>query len=401
MSTGQLIADSIVSYYDSQLDDMDIDAISFSKSRISLPVLSSTEVLQLCDAARCIFGREEISLQLDGHIIIVGDLHGQILDLLRVLQTFGLPRDHKYLFLGDIVDRGEFSIETCALVLSLKVKYPRDVFVIRGNHEFESLCRQCGFLAELTATYGPCARLFDGFLNCFAFMPLTAIIQKKILCVHGGLGPRWISIGQARQLRRPIYQFGDEVLDAMLWSDPDTSIRTFVPSLRGAGYHFGETGLNEFLEFNGLSLLVRAHECVQPGCRFIFKGRMATVFGASNYGGWRGNNSAVLEVRSDGSYEAHHFLPLHHLRRFQAKFGKLENGVVVDAVWAMRPPSMARMPMSGLPPLVTGLPPLIAGLPMSSNDPWAGKAATARAGSPMPIAPPATSSTPRSPRKVW
>ncbi|EAX92572.1 serine/threonine protein phosphatase, putative [Trichomonas vaginalis G3] len=111
----------------------------------TFPIMEPEIIKELTQTATNIFKDEPSLLETNSDIVIVGDLHGQVFDLIRVLDTCGMPDKQKYLFLGDIVDRGEFSIETIIIVLLLKVIWPDQVLIIRGNHEFRSLCSNLGF----------------------------------------------------------------------------------------------------------------------------------------------------------------------------------------------------------------------------------------------------------------
>jgi protein phosphatase len=323
---GYNLARSVLDYYMKIVETTDIESLAEGRSPLQVPVYSVYEMELLCSAAKQIFSEDGVSLPISGHIAIVGDLHGQLLDLLRILHAYGLPTEHQYLFLGDIVDRGDFSTETCTVVLALKVVHPDSVFVIRGNHEFRSLCEHSGFQDELATIYGQVSpRVFESFLAAFSMIPLTAIINKRFLCVHGGLGPNWFSLSQARNMQRPVHEFGDPVLDAMMWSDPDDHVSMFGPSVRGTGFFFGQEALEEFLQTNSLELIIRAHECVNTGCQFMFNDKCITVFSASNYGGVVRNNSAVFEITAESSYVVRRFAPLQYLRRSAAHFGKVVN----------------------------------------------------------------------------
>jgi protein phosphatase len=264
-------------------------------------------------------------LQLSSPLTVVGDLHGQILDLLRILQSCGVPPSRRYLFLGDIVDRGDFSIETCTLVFALKVAFPEAVHLIRGNHEFHIMCERGGFLEEIRSVYGSGSGVFELFVDAFSMIPITAIVDDRLLCVHGGLGPRWFSMSQARRIERPLHEFGDDILDSMMWSDPgDTS--SFEPNTRGSGFIFGRAALREFLDTNSLAKLIRAHECVGEGCREVFGGTCVTVFSASNYGGNVQNDGAVLEIAAEGVCTPRTFPRLQYIRRATAQFGRVVAG---------------------------------------------------------------------------
>jgi protein phosphatase len=358
-SGGEEIASSVVEYYSTLIHGLDIDAVAEQRQPLQLPQWPADDLSILLSATKDIFAAENVSLQVSGAFVVVGDLHGQLLDLLRVLQTCGFPPSTMLMFLGDIVDRGEFSIETCSLVFALKVKYPDSVFVIRGNHEFAFLCQRGGFKAEIDSTYGTDGNLWQGFLGAFSVMPLTAVINQKMLCVHGGLGPSWFSMSQARRIERPIDEFGDDILDAMLWSDPNANVSFYEPSERGTGFFYGEQAVGEFLDTNALTMLIRAHECVNTGCAFLFDNKCVTVFSASNYGGLVPNNSAVLEIGEDCEYTVKQFPPLQYLKRGSARFGKMVDGKFVSVAHKAAAVK-GKLSSPRLPPLM-GLGPAIRG----------------------------------------
>ncbi|OHS97279.1 hypothetical protein TRFO_09562 [Tritrichomonas foetus] len=152
---------------------------------LNLPSFTTNDLQSLCYQAQTTFTSSQIILHLSSQIVIVGDLHGQILDLFRIIREFGMPDNTSYLFLGDIVDRGEFSVETATIIFALRVMYPDNVHIIRGNHEFAQLCSRCGFLEEVLEFYGS-PTVFNAFVDAFAFMPLVALVDDDIVCVHGG-----------------------------------------------------------------------------------------------------------------------------------------------------------------------------------------------------------------------
>jgi len=281
---------------------------------VNLPVLSQKDVLDVCNEALKLFKAEPSCLTLSSPITIIGDVHGHILDLFRVLNTFGLPQNRKYLFLGDLVDRGEFSIETVLIVFLMKIIWPQNVQIIRGNHEFFYLCSQGGFSAQIEEVYYG-NELIEAFMTVFSYIPLAAIIDQKMLCVHGGIGPSLTNVTQLNQIKRPITDFGDDLIDSLLWSDPSLEVSFYEASNRGTGYLFGEEALKTFLKSNGLTTLIRGHECVIDGVEPQFNGLLYTVFGASNYCGLLPNCAAAFDVISPGNFEIKKFIPLPYLRR--------------------------------------------------------------------------------------
>jgi protein phosphatase len=268
--------------------------------KLILPIIPFSTLRDLLRNVTRIFGREPTILRLKQELVIVGDIHGQILDLFRILAEFGPPPSTNYLFLGDLVDRGEFSTETAVLLLTMKALWPSSVFLIRGNHEFAEMWARGGFGAELEALY-PNMKAGDEFLKAFAVMPLGAIVNDRILCLHGGIGPTTESIDSIAGIQRPIGIIDqDRALD-ILWSDPCDEIDGFSPSNRGTGHFFGAAVLVAFLARNGFDLLVRGHECEDDGFGYHLDGRVLTVFSASGYCNSTNNKSAVLIVRSGSS----------------------------------------------------------------------------------------------------
>ena len=258
-----------------------------------VPYVPKKLLLELLGSANIAFLNDPLLLDLEGNIVVVGDLHGHILDLYNIIKSFGLPPSRKYLFLGDIVDRGSFSVECITLVLVLKVLYPNNVYVIRGNHEFENdtapnLMHQCFDLYRNSDVY-------HAFLTTFAYMPIAAKIGP-CFCVHGGLDPHIGRLEQINQFKRPLYKSPEE-LDGLFWSDPNPSLKVnFTHShLRNRGYEFNENALTHFLEANQLSLLVRGHQFVN-GYDIQMNGKVITIFSASNYIEGEHNSSCALYI---------------------------------------------------------------------------------------------------------
>lgn len=187
-----------------------------------------------------------------------GDIHGQYSDLLRLFEYGGLPPTANYLFLGDYVDRGKQSLETICLLLAYKIKYPENFFLLRGNHECASINRIYGFYDECKRRFN--VRLWKAFTDCFNFLPVAALIDDKILCMHGGLSPELTNLDEIRNLPRPTAIPDTGLLCDLLWSDPGRDVKGWGMNDRGVSYTFGPDMVAEFLTKHDLDLVCRAHQ---------------------------------------------------------------------------------------------------------------------------------------------
>eukprot|EP00122_Pirum_gemmata_P007273 Pgem_evm1s6671 len=160
--------------------------------------LHENEIRALCAKSREIFIQQPILLELQAPIKICGDVHGQYFDLLRLFEYGNFPPESNYLFLGDYVDRGKQSLETICLLLAYKIKFPENFFLLRGNHESASINRIYGFYDECKRRYN--IKLWKTFTDCFNCLPIAAIIDEKIFCMHGGLSPDLHSMEQIRRV---------------------------------------------------------------------------------------------------------------------------------------------------------------------------------------------------------
>jgi len=236
-------------------------------------------------------------LHLKAPIKIVGDIHGQYLDLLKIFEIGGLPPQNNYLFLGDYVDRGPNGLECMCFLLALKVRFPENIFLLRGNHECESINRVYGFFAECKSKYS--MQLWEAHVSLFASLPLAAVIEDKIFCIHGGLSPSLESLAQIKALKRPLQVPNRGMVVDFLWADPDADIRGWAESDRGISHNFGADVVKEFLKRNQLELIVRAHQVVEAGYEFFADRQLVTIFSAPNYCGEFDNAGALMMVSED------------------------------------------------------------------------------------------------------
>jgi serine/threonine-protein phosphatase PP1 catalytic subunit len=255
------------------------------------------DIYDLLDLSADAFLSEPTLVELDGPVKVCGDTHGQYYDLLRVLEYGGHPPKSRYLFLGDYVDRGQQSIEVICLLLAYKVKYPQDFFLLRGNHESDSINRLYGFYDECRRRYN--IKLWKRFGEVFNCMPVAALISDKILCMHGGLSPDLVSIDQIRKIQRPTNIPDTGILCDLMWSDPDPNISGWGENERGVSYVFGSDVVMNFTKRQGLDLIIRAHQVVEEGYEFFANRRLVTVFSAPNYCDEFDNSAGILTINEN------------------------------------------------------------------------------------------------------
>mmetsp|Transcript_18977 Transcript_18977/g.30469 ORF Transcript_18977/g.30469 Transcript_18977/m.30469 type:complete len:285 (+) Transcript_18977:168-1022(+) len=236
-------------------------------------------------------------LRLRAPIRIVGDIHGQYVDLLRVFELGGYPPEQSYLFLGDYVDRGRNGLECMMLLLALKVRFPNHIFMLRGNHECESINRVYGFFAECKRRFT--TRTWDAHNRFFATLPIAAIIEERVFCIHGGLSPLLEDLNQIEVMERPLAVPPRGMLIDFLWSDPDADVRGWAESDRGISYNFGADVVKAFLRKHKFDLLVRAHQVVEAGYELFADRQLVTLFTAPNYCGEFDNAGAIMIVEKD------------------------------------------------------------------------------------------------------
>lgn len=258
-------------------------------------VLDKAVIKALINGTMEIMKKQPVFLELIPPITLVGDIHGQFSDLLRIFETGGSPDSVNYLFLGDYVDRGNNSINVMCLLMAYKIKYPNNFFLLRGNHESAGTNRDYGFYAECQELYS--VSLWKSFNQMFDWMPVTAIIDSRILCVHGGISPDLKSINDLRKIQRPTDIPEDGLLCDLVWSDPDPSVELYGPNDRQTSCVFGKKPTRALLDKLQLDLIVRAHQAIDNGYDFPFipDRSIVTVFSAPNYG-MMGNKAAIMHI---------------------------------------------------------------------------------------------------------
>lgn len=250
-------------------------------------------------------------LELQSPITICGDIHGQLYDLFELFkaarngESFG---NQQFLFMGDYVDRGRFSLETFAYLVALKLRYPGKFYLLRGNHECRQVNQMYGFYNETQFYYGH-AGVWSFCNEVFDILPMAAVIDGKVFSVHGGLSPDIALIEKISTFDRQAELPASGALCDLCWSDPDDTTNNWRENQRGAGYLFGAPQTKAFCHNNNLSLVTRSHQLAMEGFQKFFDDMLITVWSAPNYM-YRSNNKAtVMKYYSDKPYELVEFKP--------------------------------------------------------------------------------------------
>ncbi|EKM61069.1 uncharacterized protein PHACADRAFT_247423 [Phanerochaete carnosa HHB-10118-sp] len=259
--------------------------------------LKNNEIVAICQAAREVFLNQPTLIELSPPVKIVGDVHGQYSDLIRLFEMCGFPPAANYLFLGDYVDRGKQSLETILLLLCYKIKYPENFFLLRGNHECANVTRVYGFYDECKRRCN--IKTWKTFIDVFNCLPIAAIVASKIFCVHGGLSPSLHHMDDIKRIQRPTDVPDYGLLNDLLWSDPSDTAQDWEDNERGVSYCFGKAIINDFLVRYDMDLICRAHMVVEDGYEFWNDRTLVTVFSAPNYCGEFDNYGACMSVSEE------------------------------------------------------------------------------------------------------
>lgn len=279
---------------------MPFDVDAAIEKALDCQLLDPWATKSLCERLKLVLIRECNVKTVPTPVTVVGDVHGQVFDLLELFKIGGHVPCTNYLFLGDYVDRGPFSIETITILACLKLRHPERITLLRGNHESRQITQVYGFYAECYRKFGSAA-VWQHFTDLFDYLPIAASVGGSLLAVHGGLSPSIHHLDQIRILDRFAEIPHDGPLADLMWSDPDPEKSGFVISPRGAGYVFGPDVAWKFLHLNALTHIVRAHQLCMCGYQVLFDDSLSTVWSAPNYCYRFGNTASILEISEDRS----------------------------------------------------------------------------------------------------
>eukprot|EP00158_Paraphelidium_tribonemae_P005815 Partr_v1_DN27540_c0_g1_i1_m30639 putative serine threonine-protein phosphatase len=286
--------------------DLDFVKAHFAKEGI----LTEPQAISVIKKATEVLRAEPTVLDVDAPVTVCGDVHGQYFDLMKLFEVGGSPATVRYLFLGDYVDRGYYSIECLIYLYSLKIWYPNSIFMLRGNHECRHLTDYFTFKLECKHKYSDA--IYELCVESFNCLPLAAIMNKQFLCIHGGLSPELNTIDDLRNLNRFREPPTHGLMCDVLWSDPvedfgnEKTNEFFLNNhVRGCSYFYTYNAACAFLEKNNLLSIIRAHEAQDTGYRMYRKTKatgfpsVITIFSAPNYLDVYNNKAAVLKYENN------------------------------------------------------------------------------------------------------
>lgn len=245
---------------------------------IPIPRIPKHIMISFLKLAIDAFARRKRSLvYLNGPFHIVGDLHGQFHDLLRVIINGRKTNIHNFLFLGDYIDRGEYSIETITFLIALAVKHPKKYVLLRGNHEFRCINIKYGFFDSIMAEYDD-NYVWELFNRVFDYLPLAAAIDHSVFCIHAGISSKINLMSDIAKLTLPIVNFDNPIVEHLTWSDPSLATTEDGESNaeRGYGVYYSRERVKTFIQHNGIDCIIKGHEKVS-GVKKVFGDQLISV----------------------------------------------------------------------------------------------------------------------------
>ncbi|MCY3410596.1 MAG: metallophosphoesterase [Candidatus Heimdallarchaeota archaeon] len=242
-------------------------------------LLHDTILIALLEHWKPILIKQRLLVDLkDRKTLVTGDIHGDYESLKKVVNYFESHEDFHYLIInGDVVDRGKYQIKSLLLIITMQIKFPERVYLIRGNHEDQSINSFYGFKETCMQTYNE--DIYIKFNDAFAILPMAVKLGDWAFICHGGIPIEPIFFHLMRLLPKPRYPLIEGVYGQILWNDPREELTTWTKSYRGENiYFFGKEVVDKFLQLHNLKLILRAHEAFEEGYRWFFDKKLLSIF---------------------------------------------------------------------------------------------------------------------------
>ena len=276
--------------------NLNLDDILQNLTKFKLP--SEKEIYEIFSKSYDLFNNLPNLAELEPPLIIVGNIHGQFEDLLEIFKIGGEIPEINYLFLGNYVDRGIYGVETFLYLLILKIKYPKRITLLRGNHESSGISQTYGFFDECINKFKN-LNIFNKFVEIFNLLQLAAVVKssnKKYFCVHGGLSPLIDSLYDINNLNRKQDYFSEEAINDLLWDEPDNDTEYFSVPPKGCGYIFGKNEVEKFCKDNNVDFIVIGRMLSSEGFEYFFENKLINIWSAPNYVNICGNKACIIEL---------------------------------------------------------------------------------------------------------
>ena len=286
---------------------------TFLKELVNNPYLLSelefANISRILQTVKNLFEEENLLLDLklknrNKEIYVIGDIHGDLNTLLQIIKIIKEKNPELVIFLGDIVDRGPKQLECFLMVIILKILHPQKYYLLKGNHETLEMNQKYGFFQDFMSRFKNIEK-FNEILMIYNVLPLCALVNNSILCLHGGIPQDFEILDKLKNIKTKelgIYiNTLSQNLTQIMWNDPKSNLQGFSESFRGPGINFfGEDVFETFLKENNLKFVIRSHELFPEGYRWFFHGRLLSIFSSANY--LRKNPAYYAVINNDEIY---------------------------------------------------------------------------------------------------
>ena len=288
---------------------MDLIENSFLYDLISKPQkiskLKFENISKIVRTVKNIFEEENLLLEFSvrkkvEEVYVIGDIHGNLETLMKLIEIINNNNPKLVIFLGDIVDRGPKQLECLLIVLALKILFPLKYYLLRGNHETLEMNQYYGFFQDFILRFNDQSK-FNEILSFYNVIPICALLNETILCLHGGIPQdndilKKLEGKKCKDFSALINSIAQGIYQIM-WNDPKSGLQGFSDSFRGPGIKFfGSDAFEDFMEYNNLKYLIRAHECFPEGYRWFFNNQLLSIFSSANYRGFYSSNPASYAI---------------------------------------------------------------------------------------------------------